>query len=45
MGCRIFAQTISYLIREYPHLQEENEKLREENRKQMTRIRIGKQWC
>ena len=35
-GLSNFSQTISYLIREYPHLQEENEKLREENRKQMT---------
>ena len=39
-GLSNFSQTISYLIREYPHLQEENEKLREENRKQMTRIRL-----
>ena len=30
-GLSNFSQTISYLIREYPHLQEENEKLREEN--------------
>lgn len=28
-GLSNFSQTISYLIREYPHLQEENEKLRE----------------
>ena len=40
-GLSNFSQTISYLIREYPHLQEENEKLREENRKQMTRIRLA----
>ena len=39
-GLSNFSQTISYLIREYPHLQEENEKLREENRKQMPRIRL-----
>ena len=28
-GLSNFSQTISYLIREYPHLQEENEKLRD----------------
>ena len=33
-GLSNFSQTISYLIREYPHLQEENEKL-------MTRIRLA----